>query len=328
MKVLFIASGNSKNFEVAPFIKSQAESLRERGIIVEYFPVLGKGIGGYVKSGSKLRAFLKENQFDLIHAHYTLSGLTATLARPKIPIILSLMGSDAYGEYIGPQKVKFSSRYLTLLTFFIQPFVQAIISKSANINKYVFRKKIANIIPNGVFIEKFTILEKENAKTDLGLNMDKKYILFLGNPEIKRKNYALAKKSVELLSNPEVELIAPFPVIHSDVVKYLNAADVFIMCAFMEGSPNVVKEAMACNCPIVATNVGDAAWVLGNTEGCFLTSFEPKDVAEKLKQALTFSKLKGKTKGRERIIELQLDSETIAQRIINLYKKVLEKREG
>ena len=97
--------------------------------------------------------------------------------------------------------------------------------------------------------------------------------------------------------------------------------ELVILTSLWEGSPNVIKEAMACNCPIVSTNVGDVRWVIGDTEGCYITSFDPEDVAEKIKLALEFGK---RTNGRDRIIELGLDSETIAKRLIDIYSKVLE----
>ena len=82
---------------------------------------------------------------------------------------------------------------------------------------------------------------------------------------------------------------------------------------------------MACNCPIVSTDVGDVRWVIGNTEGCYKCSYEPGDVAEKIKMALEFARTKGRTKGRQRIIELGLDSESIAKRIVEVYESVIKK---
>ena len=82
---------------------------------------------------------------------------------------------------------------------------------------------------------------------------------------------------------------------------------------------------MACNKLIVANNVGDIKWLFGNEPGHFLADFESKDVAEKIKLALAFSKKNINTKGREKIIELGLDSVTIAKRIIEIYNIVLNK---
>jgi glycosyltransferase involved in cell wall biosynthesis len=106
----------------------------------------------------------------------------------------------------------------------------------------------------------------------------------------------------------------------------LNAADILLLTSFSEGSPQIVKEAMSCNCPIVSTYVGDVRWVIGDTKGCYITTFDPADVVEKIKLALKFSEKIGRTKGRERIIELGLDSDTIAKKIIDVYYSVLEKK--
>ena len=84
----------------------------------------------------------------------------------------------------------------------------------------------------------------------------------------------------------------------------------------------MIKEAMACNLPIVSTDVGDIKWVIGNIEGCYITTFDPKDVADKIKMALNFNK---RTNGRDRIIELGLDSNTIAKRLISIYERVIKK---
>lgn len=108
----------------------------------------------------------------------------------------------------------------------------------------------------------------------------------------------------------------------------MNASDVLLFTSKWEGSVNVVKEAMACNCPAVSTDVGDVRWVTGNTDGCFISNFKPEDVADKITLALQFSKEKCRTNGRERIIELGLGSETIANRILVVYNNVIERRSG
>ena len=97
-----------------------------------------------------------------------------------------------------------------------------------------------------------------------------------------------------------------------------------LLTSFSEGSPQIVKEAMACNLPVVSTNVGDVEWLFGNEPGHYLTSFEPEDVAEKLKLAFDFKEKFGRTNGRQRIIELGLDSETIANKIVKIYRKIIK----
>lgn len=329
MKVLFVSSGNSKNFDdpVVPFIKAQGESLKDAGVDVQYFSICEKGILGYLKATSKLREYLKKNPVDIIHAHYTLSGWSALLSFSKQPVVLSLMGTDAYGKYIGVNKIHFFSRYLIFLTYLIQPFVKSIICKSKHIESFVYLKKKSLVIPNGILLDEIKYY-RNGFKEELGLNPDKKHVLFLGDKRNKRKNFKLTEEAVSMINSEDVSIVIPYPVSHDNVIKYLNSVDVVIVPSLMEGSPNVVKEAMACNCPVVATGVGDIAWLFGNEPGYFMTSFEPADVAAKLKMALNYSEKHGRTNGRQRIIDLGLDSETIARRIICVYESVLEKHGG
>ncbi|MCW3079456.1 glycosyltransferase family 4 protein [Segetibacter sp.] len=322
MRVLFVCGGNIKSFEIIPFIKEQGESLKEQGIIVDYFPVVGKGFLGYLKAGMQIRKHRKKNKYDLIHAHFTYSGWAAVIGAGKTPVVLSLLGNDAYGEYIGVNKVRLSSRISTFCTLLIQPFVKAIISKSKNIEKYVYLKHKSWIIPNGINKQKFDAERVVGNESSSVIN-EKESVLFLGNKNDIRKNYPLAEAAVSKLRLPNVELINPYPVAHEEIPKYLSNASVLVVPSLMEGSPNVVKEAMACNCPIVATDMGDVKWVLGDTEGCYVSSFDVDDFAKKIECALHFSKTNGRTKGKQRILSLGLDSETIAHRIIGIYKTAI-----
>ncbi|MFL5745005.1 MAG: glycosyltransferase family 4 protein [Niastella sp.] len=321
MKVLFVCSGNNKNFGIVPFIKDQGESLKSEGVAVDYFPVVGKGLLGYIKAGFRLRRFLQKKQYDLIHAHFTYCGWTALIgAGRKIPVVLSLMGTDANGEYKGKNTVVLKSKLSSFLTWLIQPFVSAIISKSANISASVYRKQQSFIIPNGVDLEKFKPLSPDERDGHLA-SSGKKKVLFLGSRTKTGKNFALAQAALQQPGMENAELISPYPVSHEEIPWYLNEADVLVFPSFMEGSPNVIKEAMACNCPIVSTDVGDVKWVLGNTPGCYLASFDPREFAEKIHMALHETRLTGRTNGRQRIIDLGLDMDTVARRIVDVYKR-------
>lgn len=323
ISVLFVSSGNSKAFDIAPFIKSQADSLKALGLDVRFFGVEGKGFIGYLKAAHSLSRYLKKYPVDIIHAHYTLSAWAAVLAFPRRPVVLSLMGTDAYGAYVGVNEIRFSSRYLIFLTYLIQPFVNSIICKSDHIQSFVYFRKKSHVIPNGIQLDDVRF-HKQGFRRELGLDLDKQYALFLGNKKNKRKNFRLAEIAVQLIGSDDIELIAPYPISHGEVVRYLNSVNVLVVPSLMEGSPNVIKEAMACNCPVVATNVGDIAWLFGDTPGHYLSSFDPKDMAQKIHTALHFSKTKGRTAGRERINELGLDSVSIAHRIHAVYSSLME----
>ncbi len=323
MKVLFVSSANSSDFGVAPFIKSQGDSLSERGIKISYFGVKGKGISGYIKSAQLLRKYLKNNNIDIIHAHYVLSGWVAVLAFSGKPIILSLMGSDAYGEYVGPGKTRFNSRYLPLLSILIQPFVKRIICKSKNIEKIIWQKSKSQIIPNGIDIDKIsdTVYDIKNLPEYAPSKIN---ALYFGSKTNIRKNHDLIAKSLKMISDDRINLISPYPIAHEKVIQYLKAGDILLLPSFMEGSPNIVKEAMACNCVIVATNVGDVEWLFGDEPGHFIGGFDYESFAQKIEEAIQFVDHKQQTNGMERILKLGLDSKTIANRINEIYGQILQ----
>ena len=325
MKVLFVVSGNNAYYDIAPFIKSQGDSLEQEGVQVSYFLIRGKGLFNYLKNVLPLKRYLREHPVDVIHAHYSLCGWVAALASGPVPVVLSFMGDDVFGAHTAQNKRDFKSWLLTWLGRAVQPFVQAVICKSPSMMKAVYRKNICHLIPNGVRLEQFGVNE-QGYREELGLDPDKKYVLFLGDPSNANKNVALVESALDLLNPPDTELLVRYKVSHDLVVKYLNSADVFVLCSFSEGSPNVVKEAMACNCPMVVTDVGDAAMVAGNTAGCYVSpTFEAEDFAEKLKLALRFAQKTGRTRGRENLVKLGLDAASIARKIIGVYDAALNK---
>lgn len=311
MKILWVISGNLWHGN-SPIILNQAKSIEEfdHKIKIEFFLIKGKGVLGYLKSIPSLRQAIKNYKPDLAHAHYGFSAFAASLAGVR-PLVVSLMGSDAHQSCLWRFVAKFFYYLCWNLT----------IVKSQKM-KELLRMDDAYVIPNGVDLETYKPMPQIVAKEHIGYSGSKKLIIFVADPTRSEKNFVLAKKSVSNLERDDVELMPVFNVPNAEIPYYLNAADVLLLTSKAEGSPNVVKEAMACNCPIVSTDVGDVKWVFGDTEGCFLTSFKIEDMTEKLKIALEFAKKKDRTKGREQIIKLGLDSETVAKKIVNVYEQV------
>jgi glycosyltransferase involved in cell wall biosynthesis len=308
MKVLFVASGNSAS-GVSPIVKAQAASLIAQGVELLLFTIKGKGLKGYLSNIRSLKKTISHFSPDVIHAHYSLTAFVTTLASKK-PVVVSLMGSD----------VKSSNKFKPLVRLFSKYVWGATIVKTEDMRESI-RLKNAIVIPNGVDIAVFKPLSKRACREQLGLVQNKTYILFAANPNRPEKNFELAKQAVEKLEQPAIELIWLENVSHSDIPVWMNAADVVVLASLWEGSPNVIKEAMACNCPIVSTDVGDVRWLFGNMDGHYLSSFDVSEVAQKLKLALQFAEQKNLTKGRERIMELGLNAESIAKRLISNYKE-------
>lgn len=314
MKVLFVSSGNKKE-TISSLILEQGESIKKAGLEISYYRIKGKGLKGYQHNIFLLRKYLKSNRFDVIHAHYSLSGYVATLAGAK-PLVVSLMGSD----------VKESMIWRILLRLFLTFSWDACIVKSEDM-KNTLRIKNLKVVPNGVDLKFFFPLSKEVALEHLGWDRSKKHILFAADPDRKEKNFTLARKSFSLIDDRNTELHFLKNVSRSEIPYHYYASDVILLTSLWEGSPNVIKEAMACNCPIVSTNVGDVEWLLRDSPGHFITGFDPEDVANCIKLSLDKNKSPIKTNGRERIAKIGLDSETITNKIVELYKDLLKTKD-
>lgn len=308
MKILIVCSINSG--VVAPFICEQADALVKLGVEVKYFTIEGKGINGYLRNYAQLQKAIKEHNPDLIHAHYGLSGLLANLQR-RIPVITTYHGSDIYAF----QAFLFSVINMTLTEH------NVFVSKNMT-RKSLFKRK-QSIIPCGVDMDVFYPLNKDVARLKLGYNLAERIILFSGSFQNPVKNSRLAKDATDLIPNARLVELSGYT--RSQVALLMNAADLVLMTSVSEGSPQIIKEAMACNCAIVSTDVGDVNWLISNIEGCFISDYESKNIRKLIKEALCFTGAGRTTKGRERLLKLGLDSESIANRIIGVYSKSIER---
>ena len=152
------------------------------------------------------------------------------------------------------------------------------------------------------------------------LQLDKKYILFSSDFKTRIKNPDLALQALNVLADPEIHLLELTNYTRNEVAVLLNAVDVALMTSFSEGSPQFIKEALACNCPVVSTDVGDVSDNIKEIQGCFITTYQAKDVAEKLKKALEQPKL---LNGRDHI--KHLDNAFIANKVLQIYLSINSK---
>ena len=160
-------------------------------------------------------------------------------------------------------------------------------------------------------------MDQKDARFFLNMDLNKKYVLFSSRFDRKEKNADLALSAINLLQDINIELIELKDIPDENINILFNACDLGLLTSIMEGSPQFIKEAMACNLPIVSTNVGDVKDVFNDTEGCFISLFNPEDVAEKIKMALDFGK---RTNGRNKITNY--NNHIIASKVISIYQKI------
>lgn len=305
LRVLEVGS-NNRHMEFAPFIVEQAEALKQLGCEIDYFGVQGGGIMGYLRNRKALMKKIAAFQPNVIHAHYGLCGLLANLQR-KVPVVTTYHGSDINERKVLP----FSRLSMALSAWNI--FV------SKRTMRIVCPHKRYSLFPCGIELPKEENELQCLAEIQSKLTPKKKHILFAGAFDNKVKNYPLAKAVVDL--TPEAELIELKGYNREQVWAMMYACDAFLMTSFTEGSPQVIKEAMACGCPIVSVDVGDVAERVEGLEGCYVAKTrEPEELAELLKKAMVV----GRTKGREKIVADGLSNEQVAKRLVEIYQSVVK----
>ena len=304
MRVLIVASYNRNHY--APFIVEQVDALRNVGVECDFFGIIGKGALGYLKNLPALKRKIKEFSPDVVHAHYGLCGLLAGLQR-RVPVVTTYHGSD-----INNKKVLSLSRLAMTLS------AHNIFVSERNV-KIAGARNHYSLVPCGVCLENFPLTSKSEARKILGWPLENKIVLFAGAFDNKVKNSSFAIESVARLK--DVQLVEMKGFSRGEVAALMCAADAFLMTSFTEGSPQVIKEAMACGCPIVSVDVGDVAYVTDGVDGCYIADRTPESVAAQLQKALAFD---GRTEGRKRIVELGLTNDKVAEKLIEIYQSVMK----
>ncbi len=306
-----------------PFVTEQGESLRAAGCEVDYFLVRGNYLLAVRDLKQKIRAFKP----DIVHAHYGLSAITAELQR-LVPVVTTFHNGETHSWYINFITSLMSLRAKHVI--YVAPHIRDLV---------YFKARNYSIIPCGVSLDDCFLMDKSEARKQLGWSDDNKYIMFGGAFSNLRKNYELLRQAVELVKSEKVrgksiEIVEMRGLSREQCVLRMNACDVFALPTKNEGSPQALKEAMACNCPIVATDVADIKYLLGDLLGHYVLKnkkgngawwkgdeHSTEELAQLLKEALTFD---GRTKGRERIIELGYTNDLVAQKIIKIYENILK----
>lgn len=309
MKILIVCSHKPQLPEgCVPFIREQVDALRAQGCECAYYYIKGKGMLGYLREVPKLRRVISEQKPDVVHAHFGLSCLVANLATRKVPVVSTYHGSDINLK----KNRKFSRLAMWLSTWNI------LVSKR-NVD-IAQPKKHWSLIPCGVALSEEQLMTREQARKELGWTASDKKVLFAGAFDTRAKNAPLAKATIALMD--DVELIELKGYNRSEVNRLMCAANCLLMTSYTEGSPQVIKEALACGCPIVSVDVGDVAERTEGVDGCYIVpTREPKDIAAALEKAIAF---KGKTDGREKILEYGLTNELVAKKIMGIYESVIK----
>jgi glycosyltransferase involved in cell wall biosynthesis len=303
------------------FVKAQMESLRPLGVEYDVLFINGRETKwNYLRGIFQVRRQLRAKRYDLIHAHFGLSGWLARF-QSRVPVVISFMGDDVLGRPKRNGKNTLSGHFLKISGYLFARLATSVIVKSREMAD-VLRMPSAHVIPNGVDLNLFQPMDQAQARQALGLDLKKKLVLFPYNPREARKRFDLIQEAISMAGQQVegLELLAARGLPQEKIPLYMNAADVLVMASMSEGSPNAVKEAMATNLPVISVDVGDSADLIGSTEECYLVPRDVKAIAQKIVEVCRRG---GRTNGRERISRLSM--EAVARQIVEVYAATLDR---
>jgi len=323
MRVLMITSEypTADRPHSVPFITRQIDFLVRAGIDVDVFHFKGaKSPFNYAEAWNRLRKHAAGKDYDLVHAQW---GQSALLAMPKRrPLVITFRGNDLEGIVGSDGSLTFLGRVQIAVSKLMAKFADEIIVVSQSLANHLERSDF-HVIPSGLDLEVFRPNPLTEARKFLGLPLENKLVLFAASTiENPRKRYWLAKDAVDRLPpDLDAKLVVANNVPHAHVAYYMNACDAMILTSVHEGSPNVVKEALACDLPIVSLKVGDVASRIQKIEGCRVS---PAASAECLAADLEYVLRRNcRIKGRENVLELH--EQRIAAKVIEVYRSAVER---
>jgi teichuronic acid biosynthesis glycosyltransferase TuaC len=306
------------------FVKGQIDSLESLGVRTDMLHLTGRSPEKYARGLPRVFRAADPSRFDLIHGHYGYCGIVAR-AQWRLPVVVTFHGDDLLGTPDASGRPTLTSRLAVLSSLVLARAVDGIIVQSPEMFRILPAglRVPTEIIPCGIDFSMFRPISRSEARLRLGLDSDRKYAVFAADPAIPRKAFAIAEAAVRQLAarGTTVELLPVYGKPQAAIVDYMNAADVLVLPSMWEGSPMVIKEAMACGVPIVAADVGDVRAVIGKTAGCTVAERTPDGFARGILAALDVPG--GRTTGRDDIAHLSLPA--IAARVRNLYAAVLDR---
>jgi glycosyltransferase involved in cell wall biosynthesis len=321
LRVLMITSewpSPAKPYQV-PFIVRQVDYLRKAGVDVQVFPFRGaQNPINYARAWRAAQVEIRRGSYHLIHAQWGQSGILALPRR--LPLVVTFRGDDLEGLKNDSGAITWKGRVLRSVSQMVARLADEVILVSDHLARFIGQRSYT-IIPSGLDLECFRPVPQAEARAQLGLSQERKYVLFAGSAGNPRKRYALAKQVVEhLRQEMDVELLTASGVNHDQIPLYMNASNVLLLLSWHEGSPNVVKEALACNLPVISTDVGDVRKRIGGIPGCILlNNIEVGAVADAVRSALQRAE---PIHGREHVLEL--DENIITRKVIEVYQRAIQ----
>lgn len=324
MRVLYVIPCKAEGSEFI-FAKRQIACLEAAGITARSFFLTSRtSIPFLIKALYRLKDEIQQFQPDVVHAQFgTVNGILCVCAGAS-PLVVTFRGGDLNPTREVSRIRSFAGRLLSQLTALRATSIICVTDRLRN--RLWWRRDRSRVIPNGLDLSLFVPIPKLEARRALGWQATERVVLFNAgrNERVKRLDLALAAIEHAMRSDHNIR----FKVLRGDTPAekmplYLNAADCLLVTSDWEGSPNIVKESLACNLPVVSVDVGDVPERLSGVTPSRIARRGPKALARCLTEVLQES---GRSNGRDKIAPLS--DKVIADEILEIYRQVISKARG
>lgn len=247
------------------FVADQVEAMRRLGADVETF-TFPLGARAYLPAARRLRARLRGERFDVVHAHYGLCGWVAALAGAQ-PLVVTFHGTDVRHPLVGA-----SSRLLARRLDLAAGASRSVFGSEGGRRGLPRGRSLTAVLPCGVDVSRFHPIPRTEAREDLGLDPGGRYLLFPASPDRPVKRHDRAE---DVARRAGAELLVTREVPPEEMPLWVNAAAAVLVTSESEGFGLAPLEALACRVPVLSTPVGVAPLVAGSVDGCLVAPFQP-----------------------------------------------------
>jgi teichuronic acid biosynthesis glycosyltransferase TuaC len=314
---------NDDRADYGVFVKRQVDSLIAAGLRCDVLFVRGyRSPLAYLVAAVTLFAWNlhPRHQYALVHGH---GGEVAMPARfyVRAPVLVSYCGDDLLGTPQADGTVSLGRRVRRAVIRAHSLLLGATLTKSEEMER-ALPDRVARrnaVVPNGVDMDLFEAVDRGAARRRLGWRLDERVILFAANPAVERKRYWLAEAATDWAAKRvgPIRLHVANGVEPTRMPELMSAADCLLLTSSIEGSPNVVKEALMCDLPIVSTPVGDVSELLADVEPSWVRPADPQALGDALTECLVEPR---RSNGRS--VSSWLGAEEIAERVLGLYESL------
>lgn len=301
------------------FVRAQIDSLATLGVESELYVIDGSAsVANYARALVDVRRLATEERFDLVHAHFGLSGFVS-VQQHRRPVLVTFCGSDLLGIPDRRGRPTIKGKIQVALSRYAARRAARVVVKSGRLGEALRSASSYQVIPSGVDTDIFRPLDQVSSRRALGMDRERPRILFAADVGLAVKRYPLARAAIEEVKVrwPDVELVQMSGRSQQELAMAMNACQCLLLTSFHEGSPNVVKEAMACNLPVVSTRVGDVEELFEGRPGHWVSAPDSSAIAQSLEQAMRW----GRTSARDRITE-RYALPVIARRVYEIYESM------